>query len=175
MFIIYFFFPFQISFQEMTHSWPPPLTAIHTPSTAEPSKFPFPTKVIPYKCSRHCIHTSEKSEIWLGARIIKYYLLKSLKIRLKLQLIQLLKCIIRLSNALFSKLCKNILHNLEVLQLMKAFRPFNKFSHLRVLTQSWENRGTGKLSEVGYLTPSSEFRYTHTYTYLTLLMPPKVS
>ncbi|XP_068398785.1 AF4/FMR2 family member 1 isoform X10 [Eschrichtius robustus] len=28
----------------MTHSWPPPLTAIHTPSTAEPSKFPFPAK-----------------------------------------------------------------------------------------------------------------------------------
>uniref|UniRef100_A0A452J5Q4 AF4/FMR2 family member 1 n=1 Tax=Gopherus agassizii TaxID=38772 RepID=A0A452J5Q4_9SAUR len=31
--------------KEMTHSWPPPLTAIHTPSTAEPSKFPFPIKV----------------------------------------------------------------------------------------------------------------------------------
>ncbi|XP_054993907.1 AF4/FMR2 family member 1 isoform X2 [Sorex araneus] len=30
--------------KEMTHSWPPPLTAIHTPSTAEPSKFPFPAK-----------------------------------------------------------------------------------------------------------------------------------
>ncbi|XP_053920753.1 AF4/FMR2 family member 1 isoform X2 [Cuculus canorus] len=30
--------------KEMTHSWPPPLTAIHTPSTAETSKFPFPTK-----------------------------------------------------------------------------------------------------------------------------------
>lgn len=30
--------------KEMTHSWPPPLTAIHTPSTAEPSRFPFPTK-----------------------------------------------------------------------------------------------------------------------------------
>ncbi|XP_045139946.1 AF4/FMR2 family member 1 isoform X2 [Echinops telfairi] len=30
--------------KEMTHSWPPPLTAIHTPSTAEPPKFPFPTK-----------------------------------------------------------------------------------------------------------------------------------
>ncbi|KAK9398687.1 AF4/FMR2 family member 1 [Crotalus adamanteus] len=30
--------------KEMTHSWPPPLTAIHTPSTAEPSKFPFPVK-----------------------------------------------------------------------------------------------------------------------------------
>uniref|UniRef100_A0A8D0FYX0 AF4/FMR2 family member 1 n=1 Tax=Strix occidentalis caurina TaxID=311401 RepID=A0A8D0FYX0_STROC len=34
-----------ISFQEMTRSWPPPLTGIHTPSTAEPSKFPFPTEV----------------------------------------------------------------------------------------------------------------------------------
>ncbi|XP_068089579.1 AF4/FMR2 family member 1 isoform X2 [Hyperolius riggenbachi] len=30
--------------KEMTHSWPPPLTAIHTPSTAEPSKFAFPNK-----------------------------------------------------------------------------------------------------------------------------------
>ncbi|XP_060635250.2 AF4/FMR2 family member 1 isoform X2 [Anolis sagrei] len=30
--------------KEMTHSWPPLLTAIHTPSTAEPSKFPFPAK-----------------------------------------------------------------------------------------------------------------------------------
>lgn len=30
--------------KEMTHSWPSPLTAIHTPSTAEPSRFPFPTK-----------------------------------------------------------------------------------------------------------------------------------
>ncbi|NRL40653.1 hypothetical protein F3A72_24020, partial [Salmonella enterica subsp. enterica serovar Typhi] len=26
------------------HSWPPPLTAIHTPCKTEPSKFPFPTK-----------------------------------------------------------------------------------------------------------------------------------
>lgn len=30
--------------KEMTHSWPPPLTGIHTPSTAEPSKFAFPNK-----------------------------------------------------------------------------------------------------------------------------------
>ncbi|XP_071615200.1 AF4/FMR2 family member 4 isoform X2 [Heliangelus exortis] len=30
--------------KEMTHSWPPPLTAIHTPCKTEPSKFPFPTK-----------------------------------------------------------------------------------------------------------------------------------
>ncbi|XP_067114339.1 AF4/FMR2 family member 1 isoform X1 [Osmerus mordax] len=30
--------------KEMTHSWPPLLTAIHTPSTAEPSKFSFPAK-----------------------------------------------------------------------------------------------------------------------------------
>ncbi|XP_007891077.1 AF4/FMR2 family member 2 isoform X2 [Callorhinchus milii] len=30
--------------REMTHSWPPPLTAIHTPGKAEPTKFPIPTK-----------------------------------------------------------------------------------------------------------------------------------
>ncbi|NXH20790.1 AFF1 protein, partial [Bucco capensis] len=30
--------------KEMTHSWPPLLTAIRTPSTTEPSKFPFPAK-----------------------------------------------------------------------------------------------------------------------------------
>uniref|UniRef100_A0A3Q1C7V4 AF4/FMR2 C-terminal homology domain-containing protein n=1 Tax=Amphiprion ocellaris TaxID=80972 RepID=A0A3Q1C7V4_AMPOC len=35
--------------KEMTQSWPPPLTAIHTPCKTEPSKFPFPTKVI-YLC-----------------------------------------------------------------------------------------------------------------------------
>lgn len=34
-----------ISFQEMTRSWPPPLTALNTPTKAEPPKFPFPTKV----------------------------------------------------------------------------------------------------------------------------------
>ncbi|KFQ08788.1 AF4/FMR2 family member 3, partial [Leptosomus discolor] len=37
-------------FQEMTHSWPPPLSAIHTPGKAEQSKFPFPNKV------RHAIN-----------------------------------------------------------------------------------------------------------------------
>ncbi|XP_059844659.1 AF4/FMR2 family member 3-like isoform X1 [Hypanus sabinus] len=30
--------------KEMTHSWPPPLTAIQTPRTTEPSKFPFQNK-----------------------------------------------------------------------------------------------------------------------------------
>lgn len=30
--------------REMTHSWPPPLSAIHTPGKAEQSKFPFPNK-----------------------------------------------------------------------------------------------------------------------------------
>nr|XP_015204977.1 PREDICTED: AF4/FMR2 family member 4 isoform X2 [Lepisosteus oculatus] len=30
--------------KEMTQSWPPPLTAIHTPCKTEPSKFPFPAK-----------------------------------------------------------------------------------------------------------------------------------
>lgn len=31
--------------QEMTHSWPPPLTAIHTPGKADQTKFPIPNKV----------------------------------------------------------------------------------------------------------------------------------
>uniref|UniRef100_A0A3B3ZIJ8 AF4/FMR2 C-terminal homology domain-containing protein n=1 Tax=Periophthalmus magnuspinnatus TaxID=409849 RepID=A0A3B3ZIJ8_9GOBI len=31
--------------EEMTHSWPPPLTAIHTPVKAEHTKFPIPNKV----------------------------------------------------------------------------------------------------------------------------------
>ena len=51
--VLYFFFPSFDSLppppthlsQEMTQSWPPPLTAIHTPCKTEPSKFPFPTKV----------------------------------------------------------------------------------------------------------------------------------
>ncbi|XP_010897913.1 AF4/FMR2 family member 2 isoform X1 [Esox lucius] len=30
--------------REMTHSWPPPLTAIHTPGKAEQTKFPLPSK-----------------------------------------------------------------------------------------------------------------------------------
>ncbi|KAL9852293.1 AF4/FMR2 family member 1 isoform 2-T2 [Geothlypis trichas] len=30
--------------REMTRSWPPPLTALNTPTKAEPPKFPFPTK-----------------------------------------------------------------------------------------------------------------------------------
>ncbi|XP_067327806.1 AF4/FMR2 family member 2 isoform X1 [Anolis sagrei] len=30
--------------REMTHSWPPPLTAIHTPGKAEQNKFPIPNK-----------------------------------------------------------------------------------------------------------------------------------
>uniref|UniRef100_A0A8C2J4K0 AF4/FMR2 family, member 2 n=1 Tax=Cyprinus carpio TaxID=7962 RepID=A0A8C2J4K0_CYPCA len=32
--------------REMTHSWPPPLTAIHTPGKAEQTKFPIPSKVL---------------------------------------------------------------------------------------------------------------------------------
>ncbi|XP_012579631.1 PREDICTED: AF4/FMR2 family member 1 isoform X1 [Condylura cristata] len=43
--------------KEMTHSWPPPLTAIHTPSTAEPSKFPFPTKE-----SQHIISATQNQK-----------------------------------------------------------------------------------------------------------------
>ena len=39
--------------QEMTHSWPPPLTAIHTPGKADQTKFPIPNKVsvCNYNCS----------------------------------------------------------------------------------------------------------------------------
>uniref|UniRef100_A0A8C2WF09 ALF transcription elongation factor 4 n=1 Tax=Cyclopterus lumpus TaxID=8103 RepID=A0A8C2WF09_CYCLU len=44
--------------KEMTQSWPPPLTAIHTPCKTEPSKFPFPTKVgiapVPLVHKVHC-------------------------------------------------------------------------------------------------------------------------
>uniref|UniRef100_A0AAY4BAZ6 AF4/FMR2 C-terminal homology domain-containing protein n=1 Tax=Denticeps clupeoides TaxID=299321 RepID=A0AAY4BAZ6_9TELE len=36
--------------KEMTQSWPPPLTAIHTPCKTEPSKFPFPTKTFTSSC-----------------------------------------------------------------------------------------------------------------------------
>ncbi|NXE01213.1 AFF1 protein, partial [Chaetorhynchus papuensis] len=35
----------RVGLAEMTRSWPPPLTALNTPTKAEPSKFPFPTKV----------------------------------------------------------------------------------------------------------------------------------
>uniref|UniRef100_H0ZIH9 ALF transcription elongation factor 3 n=1 Tax=Taeniopygia guttata TaxID=59729 RepID=H0ZIH9_TAEGU len=40
-----FSIPKQEEVSEMTHSWPPPLSAIHTPGKAEQSKFPFPNKV----------------------------------------------------------------------------------------------------------------------------------
>ncbi|XP_055033507.2 AF4/FMR2 family member 2 isoform X1 [Misgurnus anguillicaudatus] len=37
--------------REMTHSWPPPLTAIHTPGKAEQTKFPIPSKDPPHVTS----------------------------------------------------------------------------------------------------------------------------
>ncbi|NXU57783.1 AFF1 protein, partial [Turnix velox] len=49
--------------QEMTHSWPPPLTAIHTPSAAESSKFPFPTKVKHYIFARTFDKLDEASPV----------------------------------------------------------------------------------------------------------------
>ncbi|XP_020381555.1 AF4/FMR2 family member 4 isoform X5 [Rhincodon typus] len=48
--------------KEMTHSWPPPLTAIHTPCKAEPSKFPFPTKDLGKPSSRGNLDGSELSQ-----------------------------------------------------------------------------------------------------------------
>ncbi|NXE92522.1 AFF1 protein, partial [Menura novaehollandiae] len=40
---------------EMTRSWPPPLTALNTPTKAEPSKFPFPTKQNQIFFSAYCL------------------------------------------------------------------------------------------------------------------------
>ncbi|XP_067852218.1 AF4/FMR2 family member 4 isoform X4 [Heptranchias perlo] len=48
--------------KEMTHSWPPPLTAIHTPCKAEPSKFPFPTKDLAKPPARATPEGSEPSQ-----------------------------------------------------------------------------------------------------------------
>ncbi|XP_078407168.1 AF4/FMR2 family member 4 isoform X4 [Cetorhinus maximus] len=48
--------------KEMTHSWPPPLTAIHTPCKAEPSKFPFPTKDMGKPPARATLEGSELSQ-----------------------------------------------------------------------------------------------------------------
>ncbi|MBN3302495.1 AFF4 protein, partial [Amia calva] len=45
--------------EEMTQSWPPPLTAIHTPCKTEPSKFPFPAKVRE-NCSFLICHIAER-------------------------------------------------------------------------------------------------------------------
>ncbi|XP_028276879.1 AF4/FMR2 family member 4 isoform X2 [Parambassis ranga] len=47
--------------KEMTQSWPPPLTAIHTPCKTEPSKFPFPTKDTQPFPSGHKRGSSSKS------------------------------------------------------------------------------------------------------------------
>uniref|UniRef100_A0A3P8WJP5 ALF transcription elongation factor 4 n=1 Tax=Cynoglossus semilaevis TaxID=244447 RepID=A0A3P8WJP5_CYNSE len=47
--------------KEMTQSWPPPLTAIHTPCKTEPSKFPFPTKDSHPFSSGHKRGSSSKS------------------------------------------------------------------------------------------------------------------
>ncbi|XP_024121485.1 AF4/FMR2 family member 4 isoform X1 [Oryzias melastigma] len=47
--------------KEMTQSWPPPLTAIHTPCKTEPSKFPFPTKEAHPFPSGHKRGSSSKS------------------------------------------------------------------------------------------------------------------
>ncbi|XP_053361612.1 AF4/FMR2 family member 2 isoform X2 [Clarias gariepinus] len=51
--------------REMTHSWPPPLTAIHTPGKAEQTKFPIPNKdpqhVTPaYNGQKRCTVPSNK-------------------------------------------------------------------------------------------------------------------
>uniref|UniRef100_A0A8C8HTM5 AF4/FMR2 C-terminal homology domain-containing protein n=1 Tax=Oncorhynchus tshawytscha TaxID=74940 RepID=A0A8C8HTM5_ONCTS len=51
--------------KEMTQSWPPPLTAIHTPCKTEPSKFPFPSKVRQQSINCHILLSLRKSSIQL--------------------------------------------------------------------------------------------------------------
>uniref|UniRef100_A0A8C4YPK9 AF4/FMR2 C-terminal homology domain-containing protein n=1 Tax=Gopherus evgoodei TaxID=1825980 RepID=A0A8C4YPK9_9SAUR len=46
-YIVFLNIVYNIIFQEMTHSWPPPLSAIHTPGKVEQSKFPFANKQSP--------------------------------------------------------------------------------------------------------------------------------
>uniref|UniRef100_A0A665TC70 AF4/FMR2 family, member 2 n=1 Tax=Echeneis naucrates TaxID=173247 RepID=A0A665TC70_ECHNA len=47
--------------EEMTHSWPPPLTAIHTPGKADQTKFPIPNKVDVYDVNQ-CNHGNDSLE-----------------------------------------------------------------------------------------------------------------
>ncbi|KAI5620273.1 AF4/FMR2 family member 4 isoform X2, partial [Silurus asotus] len=57
--------------KEMTQSWPPPLTAIHTPCKTEPSKFPFPTKEKAHPpCSRPRHVTETRPNIFSGRRLL---------------------------------------------------------------------------------------------------------
>ncbi|XP_056133886.1 AF4/FMR2 family member 2 [Lampris incognitus] len=51
--------------REMTHSWPPPLTAIHTPGKSEQTKFPIPNKEpqhvpSPYSTQKRCAASASK-------------------------------------------------------------------------------------------------------------------
>ncbi|XP_041915984.1 AF4/FMR2 family member 1 isoform X2 [Alosa sapidissima] len=50
--------------REMTHTWPPLLTAIHTPSTADPPKFNFPNKESQHG---HSGYSVQKHEAWRGS------------------------------------------------------------------------------------------------------------
>lgn len=143
----------------MTHSWPPPLTAIHTPSTAEPSKFPFPTKVIPCTCSRHCVR-SEKSGYCCDPDQ------------------SIVTCWVKITVNLASEVLHNAFKHF-ILQIMSVrtgyiFKGFcslwrhsglsSKCSHLRVMTEKWGNTGTENWGRL--LIPSLEFRHIHMYTYI---------
>ncbi|NWR16273.1 AFF1 protein, partial [Emberiza fucata] len=59
--------------EEMTRSWPPPLTALNTPTKAEPSKFPFPTKVR-YPLSARTSDKLEESFLALAYLIFIFWL-----------------------------------------------------------------------------------------------------
>ncbi|XP_049589795.1 AF4/FMR2 family member 2 isoform X4 [Syngnathus scovelli] len=54
--------------REMTHSWPPPLTAIHTPGKADQTKFPIPSKesqhvTSSYNSQKRCTVSASKSAV----------------------------------------------------------------------------------------------------------------
>ncbi|XP_051927315.1 AF4/FMR2 family member 2 isoform X1 [Hippocampus zosterae] len=54
--------------REMTHSWPPPLTAIHTPGKADQTKFPIPSKesqhvTSSYNTQKRCTVSASKSAV----------------------------------------------------------------------------------------------------------------
>ncbi|XP_054649035.1 AF4/FMR2 family member 2 [Dunckerocampus dactyliophorus] len=71
--------------REMTHSWPPPLTAIHTPGKADQTKFPIPSKesqhvTSGYNTQKRCPISSNKPAVKPPAAPQKSMLEDDLKI-----------------------------------------------------------------------------------------------
>uniref|UniRef100_A0A8C6SGH5 AF4/FMR2 family member 4 n=1 Tax=Neogobius melanostomus TaxID=47308 RepID=A0A8C6SGH5_9GOBI len=59
--------------KEMTQSWPPPLTAIHTPCKTEPSKFPFPIGKVSSDSDRVVVLALLcSSPLWMDYNLFSY-------------------------------------------------------------------------------------------------------